>query len=75
MFLTLQQKSDSKDASESVQEAVGKVTTTMLFNNGINYDPFNPMGNYGSGKKDRKAASKVTSLVTKVRNETMFRPW
>jgi len=25
--------------------------------------------------QDFKAANKVTSLVTKVRNETMFRPW
>jgi len=46
---------------------------TQLFNNGINYDPFHPDG-YTSMRKDFKAANKVTSLVTKVRNETMFTP-
>jgi len=36
----------------------------MLFNDGVNYDPFNPMHTH-NGYKDRKAANKVTSLVTK----------
>eukprot|EP00287_Rhodomonas_sp_CCMP768_P008257 CAMPEP_0196717656 /NCGR_PEP_ID=MMETSP1091-20130531/1019_1 /TAXON_ID=302021 /ORGANISM="Rhodomonas sp., Strain CCMP768" /LENGTH=74 /DNA_ID=CAMNT_0042058083 /DNA_START=10 /DNA_END=234 /DNA_ORIENTATION=+ len=74
MFTTIQQKAQNNEAAEQVKDAVGKVTTTMLFNNGINYNPFNPMGQH-DGRKSRKAAEKVTSLVTKVRNETMFRPW
>lgn len=33
-------------------------------NNGINYDPMNPM-NQHSWRKDRKAANRIAGLVTK----------
>jgi hypothetical protein len=32
---------------------------------GINYNPMNPMGTEPSWKKDAKASTRVTSLVTK----------
>eukprot|EP00290_Baffinella_frigidus_P012822 CAMPEP_0180143248 /NCGR_PEP_ID=MMETSP0986-20121125/16147_1 /TAXON_ID=697907 /ORGANISM="non described non described, Strain CCMP2293" /LENGTH=67 /DNA_ID=CAMNT_0022086769 /DNA_START=19 /DNA_END=222 /DNA_ORIENTATION=+ len=57
----------------SLTEELPVQRETQLFNNGINYDPFHPDG-YTSMRKDFKAANKVTSLVTKVRNETMFTP-
>lgn len=33
-------------------------------NNGINYDPMNPMGTH-DWSKDRKAANRIAGLVTK----------
>ncbi|EKX32085.1 hypothetical protein GUITHDRAFT_121737 [Guillardia theta CCMP2712] len=63
---------------EEATKAVGEISTTMLFgvgfNNGVNYDPFNPLGKHDENK-DRKAANRIAGLVTKVRNEAMFRPW
>eukprot|EP00960_Hanusia_phi_P036700 752470-Hanusia_phi.AAC.5 len=57
---------------------VVQISTTMLFgvgfNNGVNYDPFNPLDKHDENK-DRKAANRIAGLVTKVRNEAMFRPW
>lgn len=42
-------------------------------NNGVNYDPMNPMGQH-SWRKDAKAANRIAGLVTKVRNQAMFTP-
>ena len=33
-------------------------------NNGVNYDPMNPMGTH-DWQKDRKAANRIAGLVTK----------
>jgi len=33
-------------------------------NNGVNYDPMNPMGQH-SWRKDAKAANRIAGLVTK----------
>jgi len=42
-------------------------------NNGVNYDPMNPMGQH-SWRKDAKAANRIAGLVTKFRNQAMFTP-
>jgi hypothetical protein len=51
MFGFLVNSKNSKDANE---EATG-VSFTMLFNDGVNYDPLNPMKTH-SWHKDAKAA-------------------
>jgi hypothetical protein len=53
----------------SLRSAAAQGTFTMLMgingmNNGINYDPMNPMGTH-SWRKDAKAANRIAGLVTK----------
>ena len=69
---------ENKSANAEATEAVGQGTFTMLMgvngmNNGVNYDPMNPMGTH-SWRKDAKAANRIAGLVTKVRNQAMFTP-
>jgi len=57
------------NSNAEATEAVGQTSFTMLMgangqNNGVNYDPMNPMGQH-SWRKDAKAANRIAGLVTK----------